>query len=118
MQPPQDVGDVGAEDPLVRVQLVQDDKLEALPERLPGRMVRQEREMEQVGIADENVRRLLLELRPTVGRRVAVQDLGPDPRSPREELSEGLQLVLFQGLGRKQEEGAGVGIASQGLQDG
>ena len=71
--------------------------------------------MQEVGVADENVGRIRLELRPAVGRRVAVQDLGPDARPAREELSEGLELVLLQGLGGKQEEGAGLGVGGAGV---
>ena len=118
MQSAQDVGDVGAEDPLIGVQLIQDDEPQSLPERLPGSVVREKREVQEVGVADENLGRIGLELRPAVGRRVAVQDLGPDARSPREELPEGLQLVLLQRLGGKQEQGAGLGVREQVLQDG
>ncbi len=74
--------------------------------------------MEKVGVADENVRRLLFELRSAMGRGVAVQDLGPDVRSPREELSERLQLILLECLGRKQKERTGLGVTTEILQDG
>ena len=118
MQSPQDVGDVRAEDPLVGVQLVQDDEPQLLPERLPGRVVREKRQVQEIGVADENLGRIGLELRPAVGRRVAVQDLGPDAGPAREELPQGLELVLLERLGGKQEEGAGLGVAEQVLQDG
>ena len=118
MQSSQHVGDVRAEDPLIGMQLIQDDEPQLLPERLPGPVVREKRQVQEVGVADENLGRIGLELRPAVGRRVAIQDLGPDARPLREELPEGLQLVLLERLGGKQEQGAGLGVAEQVLQDG
>jgi hypothetical protein len=81
-------------------------------------VVREKRQVQEIGVADENLGRIGLELRPAVGRCVAVQDLGPDAGPAREELPEGLELVLLERLGGKQEEGAGLGVAEQVLQDG
>ena len=54
-QPADDVGDVAAEEPAVRVQLVDDDVLQVLEELEPLRVVRKDRRVEHVRVGDHDL---------------------------------------------------------------
>ena len=55
LQAPDDVGDLAAEQAAIRVQLVDDDEVEAREEPAPARVVRQQARVEHVGVGHHDV---------------------------------------------------------------
>ena len=120
-QSPQHVVQVRPEDPPVDMQFVHHDARQVLEKQGPVLVVRQDPEMQHVGIGDDDVGRLGLDLAaPRVGR-ITVIDRGryraPGPRQPlrarhdaavarrgRREFGDPLELILGQGLVREQVE--------------
>jgi len=100
-QPPDDVGDLAAEKSAIRVQLVDDDELEAREQAAPPRVVRKHARVQHVGVRHDDVPRVA-DGRAPPGRCVAVVrvDAEVDVQSllQRAELR---QLVLREGLGRE-----------------
>ncbi len=114
-QPAQDVGDVRPEHAPVGVRLVDDDPAQAGEEVSPVAVVGQDADVEHVGVGEDQVR-AAPDLRPVVARRIAVVDRVAKLRqAQRGQLS---RLVLGEGLGRVEVEGAVAGIADQPVKDG
>jgi hypothetical protein len=106
VQPAHDVAEVAAEDTTVDVELVDDDVLQVLEELQPLGVVRQDRRVEHVGVGDDDVTGLA-DGGARVGRGVAVVGERPDAAvEVAAELRQLRQLVLGQGLGGEQVEGA------------
>ena len=78
-QPPEDVGDVGAEDAPVDVRLVDDDVAEVLEDVPPAVVVREDAHVEHVRVREDDVRPLA-DLPAALGLGVAVVDRRPQPR--------------------------------------
>ena len=113
-QPPQQVGDVRAEDPAVGVDLVEDDVRQVREEGLPLRVEGQHPDVEHVRVGDHDVRRHGADLRAPVRRGVAVVDLGGDApleAARRGELAERAELVLLERLDREEIERPRLGPA-------
>ena len=83
-------------------------------------MVREQRQVEHVRVADQDLGRILTDSLSFGRRRVPVVDGGPD-RFLRSEAADPvldhLVLVLFQGLERKQVQGLGVRVPEDALED-
>ena len=114
---PQHVGDVAAEEAAVGVELVDDDDLELLEQLEPLGVVGQDRGVEHVGVRDDH-----LAGRPDGRadrcRGVAVVRRSGDGQAGRGgQLAEGDHLVLAEGLGGEEPEGAGRRIVRQRLED-
>ena len=119
-QPAEDVGHVRAHHPPVGVHLVGHDVGEPGEQRAPGVVARQQRQMEHFRVGDEDVRRIVPDLAAEMGARVAVEDGGRGAGRRRQrgrQLVDGLELVLGQGLEGIQEDGPGVRVAQDLLED-
>ena len=117
LEPAQHVGEMAAEDPPVRVQLVDHHVAEALEEVRPLRVVRQDARVQHVGVGQHEVG-ASAHRAPRVLRRVAVVREHPHVGQGLGELVQLRELVLGERLGRKQVEDARLGLLDQGLQDG
>ncbi len=117
LQPPQDVGQVAAEDAAVVVELVDDDVLEVLEELDPLGVVGEDAGVEHVRVGQDDVAAGPDGLAGVLGR-VAV--VGEDPdllgQAPVDVVELGL-LVLGQGLGREEVEGPRRGVLQDGVED-
>ncbi len=107
-QPPQHVGDVGAEDAAVGVGLVDDDPAEVGEEVAPALVVGQDADVQHVRVGEDEVA-AAADRGALFARRVAVVDrLAQAGRAQRAQLA---RLVLGQRLGRIEVEGAALGVA-------
>ncbi len=112
-QPPQHVGDVGAEDAAVGVGLVDDDPAEVGEEVAPALVVGQDADVQHVRVGEDEVA-AAADRRPLLARRVAVVDRLAQPgRAQRAQLA---RLVLGQRLGRVEVEGAALGVAGDAVE--
>jgi hypothetical protein len=109
-EPPQHVGDVGAEDAAVDVRLVDDDDREVGEHVRPGPVVREDPEVQHVRVREDHVR-LAADLGALLARRVAVVDRGP--HAGHAERRERARLVLRERLGRVEVERPRVAVAAQ-----
>ena len=105
---------VGAKNAIVCVQFVNDDPAQISQQLLPGFMEGEDAGVQHVRCRDENVGQLFADLLAYMWLRVAVIDLG---RQPTGEISQHgaqlLQLVLFEGLERKDVDRATRRIQQQ-----
>ena len=112
-QSAEQIGHVGAEDAAVHMQLIEHDPAQVFQEPGPARVVGQDPGVEHVGIADQQTR-LIARRAPLGGGRVAVVETHGDGAP--DDLQESRQLgglILRQGLGREQIEGARFGVGQQ-----
>ena len=107
-QPPQDVGDVGAEDASVDVRLVDDDVAQPRQHLSPVAVVGQDADVEHVGVGQDQVR-AAADRRALLARRVAVVDRVP--QAARSDLGQLARLVLGERLGRIEVDRAGGVVA-------
>ena len=116
-QPPQDVGDVSAEDAAIRVQLVDDDDLELLEQLEPLGVVGEDRRVEHVRVGHHDLAGGP-DRRADRGGRVAVVGRGEDRQAGGcGEAAELGHLVLPERLGREQEERPRRRIVDDRLED-
>ncbi len=104
-QPPQDVRDVGAEHAAVDVGLVDDHVAEIREHVAPAVVVRQEPDVDHVGVGEDHVRPRA-DLPALLGRSVAVVDRRPEPGGVQR--GERAELILRERLGRVQVERAAL----------
>ena len=78
LQPPEHVADVRTEDAAIDVRLVDDDVAQVVEHVAPAIVVRQDADVEHVGVRQDHVRGLA-DLRPPLGLGVAVVDRRADP---------------------------------------
>ncbi len=112
---PQDVGDVGAEDPAIVVALVDDHVGERAEEARPSRVVAEQRPVQHVGIGEDVLRvvarplPLLADAVPVVGRQADVET----------EVEQRGELVVREGLGGREVEDrrAPLGPRAAGVAD-
>ena len=115
---PEHVRQVGAEDAPVDVELVDDHVLEVLEELQPLRVVGEDPGVEHVGVRDDDVALPADRLAGVVGG-VPVVGVGLDVRLHLADQAVDLvHLVLGEGLGREEVEGAGLRLFEDLLQDG
>ena len=114
-QPPHDLSHVAAEDSAVDVRLVEDHVPQLVQELSPAFVAGQDADVQHVGIAQQDGRGPP-EQRTLVLRRVSVVDRRDDARDV--EAIELACLVLGEGLGGEEEEGARLRIGGEGLEDG
>ncbi len=112
-----DVGDVAAEEPAVRVQLVDDDHGDLLEELEPLGVVREDRRVEHVRVGDHDLAGRP-DRRADRGGRVPVVGRGGDREAggSRQGAERG-DLVLTQGLCRKEPERPGGRVLRERLED-
>ena len=116
-QTPEHVRQVGAEDPPVDVELVDHHVLEVREELLPLRVVGEDPGVEHVGVRDDDVALPADRLAGVVGG-VPVVGVGLDVRLHLADQAVDLvHLVLGEGLGREEVEGAGLGLFEDLLED-
>ena len=118
VQAPEDVGHVRSVDAAVRVQLVHDHVAQVLEELHPLGVVGQDALVEHVRVGDHDVGLRADGLARVLGR-VAVVGERPDVRA--EGLDEAVELgelVLGQGLGGEEVEGAGARVLQDRVEDG
>ena len=114
-QPPQDVGDVRAEDAAVDVRLVDHDVAQVREHVAPAVVVRQHAHVEHVRVREDEVRPLA-DLPALLAGRVAVVDRRPQLREPeRRELP---RLVLRERLRRVEVERAQLRLAGERVEHG
>ena len=101
-QPSEHVGDVRAEHAAVHVGLVDDDVFEVREQLPPGVVVRQDPDVEHVGVGDHQVG-LAADRAPLLAGGVAVVDRRADEAVQAEPLQRA-RLVLGERLGRVQEQ--------------
>ena len=89
------MGDVSTEDPAQYMELVDDDEPEAVQERGPTGVVRQQRCMQHLGIGEHHIR-VAAHPPARLGAGVAVVGRGDEARNRR--VGEGAQLILREGL--------------------
>ena len=97
LQPPEHVPDVRSEDAAVDVRLVDDDVAQVVEHVSPAVVVREDADVEHVGVRQDHVRGLA-DLRPPLGLGVAVVDRGANPAEAQP--GETPRLVLGQRLRR------------------
>ena len=114
-QPPEHVPDVRAEDAAVDVRLVDDDVAQVVEHVAPAVVVREDADVEHVGVREDHVRRLA-DLRPPLGLGVAVVDRGANPAEA--EPGEAPRLVLGQRLRRVEVERPRGRLARDRVEDG
>ena len=95
------VGHVRPEDAAQRVQLVDDDVLQAHEERRPPRVRREDAHVQHLGVGEHHVG-VLARPRPVVARGVAVVGDGPEPRH--EPRAQRAQLVLGERFGGEEQQ--------------
>ena len=117
-QAPDDVGDLAAEKPAIRVKLVDDHEVQAREEAAPPGVMRKQSRVEHVGVGHHDMAALADRGAPA-RRRVAVVGVGSelDRKAVLERAQLG-QLVLGQGLRRKEVERPPLWILEQALEDG
>ena len=121
VQPPEDLGHVRAEHPPVGVGLVHHHVGQARQKGGPLLVVGQDAQVQHFRIADQHCGRIAPDLAPEMVAGVAVVERGRGPGRlgpGRGQGREGRQLVLGQGLERKEIERPGVGIVQMALQHG
>ena len=110
-QPPQDLGDVGAEDAAVVVALVDDDVAQGAEEPRPARVAGQQGAVQHVGVG-QDVLAVVARPLPHLGGGVAVVGGGPQVGQPGlAEPAERRELVLGERLGRREVEDTGAALA-------
>ena len=114
-QPAQDVRDVRAEDAAVDVRLVDDDVAEVREDVSPAVVVREDADVEHVGVREDDVRPLA-DLPAPLARRVAVVDRRAETLQP--ELGERARLILRERLRRVEVERARLRVARDRVEDG
>ena len=114
-QAAQHVADVRAEDAAVDVRLVDDDDREVGEEVRPRRVVREDPEVEHVGVGEDDVG-VAADRRALLARGVAVVDR--EPRVLDAERVERARLVLGERLRRVEVERAGAGVAAEHVERG
>ena len=118
-QAPEEVQDVGAEDAVVGVQLVDHHPAQVAPHLLPGLVESQEAGVQHVRRGDQDVRRLAADAVAHVAPGVAVVDLGGEAAGHRRQQAPQLvELVLLQGLEGEDVEGEPRGVAQEIGEDG
>ena len=117
LQASYDIGDLATEKTAIRVELIDDDELEAREEPTPPCVVRQDARVQHVGVRHHDVAGLSDRGAPA-GRGVAVvrvySQVDGQAALERAELG---QLVLGEGLGREQVDGSALGVLEHPLQD-
>ena len=113
----QHVGHVAAEDAAIGVQLVDDDVAEVLEQHRPLRVMGQDPRVHHVGIGQHQVG-ARPHGPPGILRRVAIVGEHSQFRKGLRDLFQLGELVLGQGLGRKEIEHACVGLPEQRLKHG
>ena len=111
----EEMEDVGAEDSAVGVELVDDDEFERGEEGGPVLVEGEQGGVQHVRGGDEHVRRRGLDFTAAMGGGVAVVDI--HPQFPVEAPQKGLELVelvLLQGLERKDVQRPGAGVLQEG----
>ena len=117
-EPAQHVRQMTAENPAVRVQLVDDDVLQIFEKARPFRVVRQYARVQHVGIG-ENDMPVLPDRLPRIGGRIAViGEYSEWIAQPAPQVLQFGQLVLSQRFGGENVKRAGIGILQHGIQDG
>ena len=96
-QAPEHVPDVRAEDAAIDVRLVDDDVAQVVEHVAPAVVVREDPDVQHVGVREDRVRRPS-DLRAPLGLGIAVVDRGPQPGES--ELGEAARLILRQRLRR------------------
>ena len=113
----QHVAEMTAEDAAVGVEFVDDDVAEIFEEARPARVVREDAGVEHVGIGEDEVA-FFTDGFAGVAGRVAI--VGEDAEAIVEagiEVVEFGELILRQGFGGEEVEGAGVGVFEDGVDD-
>ena len=116
-QPPQDVGQVAAEDAAVVVELVDDDVLEVLEQLDPLGVVRQDPGVEHVGVRQDDVAAGPDGPAGVLGRVAVVGEDADLLRQPPVDVVELGLLVLGQGLGREEVQGPRRRVLHDGVED-
>ena len=101
-EPPQDVGDMGAEDPPQHVELVDDDVAEPHEQGVPLGVAGEEAAVEHLGVGEHDVG-VVAHPRLLLAARVTVVGAGHEPGDLHR--AERPELVVGQGLGGVEEEG-------------
>ena len=116
-QPAQHVRDLTAEQAAIGVELVDHDVLQAREEAAPLRVVRQHAGVQHVRVRQHDVAAVPDQRAPPGGRVTVVDvDLDVDREATRQRAQLG-QLVLGEGLGRKQVQGPARRLLEQALKD-
>ncbi len=118
----QDVGDVAAKNTPIGVDLVQDDVAQPLEEGHPARVVGKDAGMQHVGVADDNPGGLADGGAIALGCIAVVDGKGQRAQDRRGQLAgDGVELgelVLGEGLGGEEVEGAGAGLGEEPAEHG
>ena len=114
-EPSEHVGDVGAEHAAVDVRLVDDHDREVGEEVPPRGVVREDPEVQHVGVGEDDVA-VAADRRALLARRVAVVDREPGVLDV--EAVERARLVLGERLRRVEVERAGAGVAAEDVEGG
>ena len=116
-EPAHDVRHVRAEDPPVDVSLVQHHVAQVSEQLGPALVVGQNAQVEHIRVGQHHLRPLL-DLPPSVGRGITVEDIGTHRNLVATHLSEAAQLVLRQGLRRSQVQRPAGGVCKHRFKDG
>src|SRR5207245_2212507 len=117
LQAPDDVGDLASEQPAIRMQLVDDDELEAGEKSSPARVVRKDARMQHVRVGHHDVAGLANGCAST-WCGVAVVRVDPDvDGEPVFESAQLRELILGKRFCRIYIEGPSLGVLEQALQN-
>jgi hypothetical protein len=117
LEPPQHIGEMTSENPPVGVKLVDHHVAEILKEVHPLGVMRQDPRVEHVRIGQHEVG-ASAHGAPRVLRRIPVIGVHAHVGQRLAELDQLRELVLGEGLGRKQVEHTRLGLLHEGLEDG
>ena len=102
LQATDDIGHMGTKDPAIGVHLIDDDKAQVLEELRPLGVMRQDRLVEHVRIADHHIA-IEADRLPGIARRIAIEGGGPQAEvACRIEFQQLSHLILGQRLGGEQ----------------
>ncbi len=113
-QAPEHVRDVRSEDPPVDMRFVDDDEPQVGEEVSPAVMVRQDADVDHVGVGEDDVRGAP-DVAPVLEGRVAVVDRRPQPGQ--RERAQRPELVLRERLGRIEVQRAHLRVSRHGVED-
>ncbi len=120
-QPAEDLGEVGAENPPIGMEFIDHHKAEIAEEHLPLGVEGKKAQMDHVRVGNDDRGKGLPDFFPPVAGGVPVIDLGLERKAGLErgdELAEGFELVLLQGLQGKEVKRFGIRIGEQILHHG